>query len=126
MLELVGKWRENVKYGVEFMITGAPTELKPSNEDGMLRYLSGGALPGCGKVTAERLVNHFGVDLMDVLNASDAAKRLVACDGIGPKTALKLKTNWDESRGKRDAAVFLEKHGVPLRSHNERRRSSVQ
>ena len=114
MLELVGQWRENVKYGVEFMITGAPTELKPSNEDGMLRYLSGGALPGCGKVTAERLVNHFGVDLMDVLNASDAAKRLVACDGIGPKTALKLKTNWDESRGKRDAAVFLEKHGVPL------------
>ena len=114
MLELVGQWRENAKYGVEFLITGAPTELKPSNEDGMLRYLSGGALPGCGKVTAQRLVDHFGVTLMDVLNSPDAAKKLTACDGIGPKTALKLKTNWDETQGKRDAAVFLEKNGVPL------------
>jgi len=114
MLELIGQWKENTKYGVEFLITGAPTELKPSSEDGMLRYLSGGALPGCGKVTAQRLVDHFGVDLMDVLNSPDAAKKLCACDGIGPKTAIKLKTNWDESRGKRDAAVFLEKHGVPL------------
>ena len=114
MLEITGSWRENVKYGVEFVITGAPKELKPSSEDGMLRYLSGGALPGCGKVTAQRLVDHFGVNLMDVLNAPDAAKKLVACDGIGAKTALKLKTNWDESRGKRDAAVFLEKHGVPV------------
>ena len=114
MLEITGTWRENVKYGVEFVISGAPKELKPSSEDGMLRYLSGGALPGCGKVTAQRLVDHFGVNLMDVLNAPDAAKKLVACDGIGAKTALKLKTNWDESRGKRDAAVFLEKHGVPV------------
>ena len=114
MLEITGSWRENVKYGVEFVISGAPKELKPSSEDGMLRYLSGGALPGCGKVTAQRLVDHFGVNLMDVLNAPDAAKKLVACDGIGAKTALKLKTNWDESRGKRDAAVFLEKHGVPV------------
>ena len=114
MLELVGQWKENAKYGVEFVITGAPIELKPSNEDGMLRYLSGGALPGCGKVTAQRLVDHFGVNLMDVLNSPDAAKKLMKCDGIGPKTAQKLKTNWDETQGKRDAAVFLEKHGVPL------------
>ena len=113
-LELVGQWRENAKYGVEFLITGVPTELKPSNENGMLRYLSGGALPGCGKVTAQRLVDHFGTSLMDVLNSPDAAKKLTACDGIGPKTALKLKTNWDETQGKRDAAVFLEKNGVPL------------
>ena len=29
MLELVGQWKENAKYGVEFVITGAPIELKP-------------------------------------------------------------------------------------------------
>jgi len=114
MLELIGEWRENSKYGIEFFVTGAPTELKPASEDAVLRYLSGGALPGCGKVTAQRLVDHFGVNLLDVLNSPDGAKRLMACDGIGVKTAQKLKTNWDESRGKRDAAVFLEKNGVPL------------
>jgi exodeoxyribonuclease V alpha subunit len=37
---------------------------------------------------------------------------LIDCPGIGKKTAEKLKGNWDETRGRRDAIVFLERYGV--------------
>lgn len=51
---------------------------------------------------------------MDVLNLFDVVKKLCVCDGIGLKMVIKLKMNWDESRGKRDVVVFLEKYGVSL------------
>ena len=69
-------------------------------------------LPGCGKVTAERLVGYFGVRLFDVFNSPDAERELVRCPKIGAKTAEKLKRNWDEGKGSREASAFLEEHGV--------------
>ena len=68
-------------------------------------------LPGCGKVTAERLVGYFGVRLFDVFNSPDAERELMRCPKIGAKTAEKLKRNWDEGKGSREASAFLEEHG---------------
>ena len=112
-LRLTGDWRDDEKWGTQFVLNASPEELAPpTDEPAMLRYLSGGALPGCGKVTAERLVTHFGARTFEVLDSPDATRELTRCPGVGAKTAEKLKKNWDVTRGRRGATAFLEEHGV--------------
>ena len=111
-LEMRGEWREVDKWGMQFQLSATPVEVTPQDEDAILRYLAGGALPGVGKVTAGKLVSHFGAKTFEVFDSPDAVALLVTCPGIGKKTAEKLKGNWDETRGRRDAIVFLERHGV--------------
>ena len=111
-MEMRGEWREVDKWGMQFQLSATPVEVTPQDEDAILRYLAGGALPGVGKVTAGKLVSHFGAKTFEVFDSPDAVALLVTCPGIGKKTAEKLKGNWDETRGRRDAIVFLERHGV--------------
>ena len=111
-LLMTGDWRDVEKWGTQFVLNCAPEEVAPADEDAMLRYLAGGALPGVGKATAAKLVAHFGVDVFAAFDAPDAERRLRECPGVGAKTAAKLAGAWGDSRGRRDAALFLEKHGV--------------
>ena len=111
-LLMTGDWRDVEKWGTQFVLNATPKEIEPADEDSMLRYLAGGALPGVGKATAAKLVAHFGTDVFAAFDASDAETRLRECPGVGAKTAEKLARAWTNSRGRRDAARFLETHGV--------------
>ena len=111
-LRMSGDWRDVEKWGTQFVLNATPAEVPPEDEDAMLRYLAGGVLPGVGKVTAGKLVAHFGAGVFEALDRPDAEAALRECPGVGAKTAAKLKSAWDQSRGRRDATAFLEKHGI--------------
>lgn len=111
-LKMTGNWRDVERWGMQFVLNATPEEVEPEDEDAILRYLAGGVLPGVGKATAAKLVTHFGTNTFHVFDSPDAVERLLACPGIGAKTAEKLKGAWDATRGRRDAVVFLERHGV--------------
>ena len=111
-LRMSGDWRDVEKWGTQFVLNATPAEVPPEDEDAMLRYLAGGVLPGVGKVTAGKLVAHFGTGVFEALDRPDAEAALRECPGVGAKTAAKLKSAWDQSRGRRDATAFLEKHGI--------------
>ncbi|CAL6286594.1 unnamed protein product [Bathycoccus prasinos] len=107
-LKLTGYWRSNPKFGVEFVSTKPAEMCVPSDEQGVIAYLSSGILPGCGPVTAEKIVSHFGgKETLAALDSTEGAKLLTKVPGIGAKTAVKLKNNWDESSSKRKATSFL-------------------
>ena len=107
-LKLTGYWRSNPKFGVEFVSTKPAEMCVPSDEQGVIAYLSSGILPGCGPVTAEKIVSHFGgKETLVALDSTEGAKLLTKVPGIGAKTAVKLKNNWDESSSKRKATSFL-------------------
>ena len=44
-LLMTGDWRDVEKWGTQFVLNCAPEEVAPADEDAMLRYLAGGALP---------------------------------------------------------------------------------
>ena len=111
-LEMTGDWRDVEKWGTQFVLNATPKEIVPTDEESMLRYLAGGVLPGVGKATAEKLVAHFGAAVFETLDSRDAERKLKECPGIGEKTAEKLARSWQFSRGRRDACLFLEQHGV--------------
>jgi exodeoxyribonuclease V alpha subunit len=59
---------------------------------------------------AERLVNHFGEEILRILE--NEPDRLTEVNGIGPAKAASIKTAWEAQRGVREVMVFLQGHGV--------------
>ena len=60
-LRLSGRWATDKKYGEQFRVDSYVT-VKPATLVGIEKYLGSGLVRGVGKVMAERLVGHFGMD----------------------------------------------------------------
>jgi exodeoxyribonuclease V alpha subunit len=108
-LELTGEWTEHARFGSQFKITSykrvAPTDIK-----GIERFLGSGAIKGIGEAMAGRLVKHFGMKVLDVLEFSP--HRLVEVEGIGSKKAEMIRSSYAEQAEMREVMMFLEMHGV--------------
>lgn len=108
-VELEGGWVKNQKYGLQFQVDRAEVR-PPSGRRGLVQYLSSGIVPGVGPVMAERLVEHFGEEILKVLE--NEPERLAEVPGIGPTRASSIKKAWEAQRGVREVMVFLQGHGV--------------
>ena len=64
-LRLRGQWSSHPRYGRQFEVHSYAAVL-PATAAGLQRYLGSGLIKGTGPVTAERLVAHFGVDIMHI------------------------------------------------------------
>ena len=62
-LRLSGRWTSHPRYGRQFEVRSYSTVL-PATIQGIQRYLGSGLIKGIGPVMAERMVTHFGVDIM--------------------------------------------------------------
>jgi exodeoxyribonuclease V alpha subunit len=108
-LRLHGQWVRDRKYGEQFQVESFVT-VQPSTLVGMERYLGSGLIRGIGKVTAARLVKHFGLDTLDVIDRRP--ERLREVEGIGPKKQAQIADAWAEQRAVREVMLFLQSHGV--------------
>jgi exodeoxyribonuclease V alpha subunit len=79
-LRLVGSWREHPKYGRQFQVVSAQ-ETKPATLTGLEKYLGSGLIKGIGPVTAKRIVTHFGLQTLEVIEHT--CSRLIEVPGIG-------------------------------------------
>src|ERR1700748_3412148 len=66
-LRLRGRWTPHMKDGRQFDVHSYTTVL-PATGQGISRYLGSGLIKGIGPVMAERMVNHFGVDIMHIID----------------------------------------------------------
>ena len=66
-LRLRGRWSSHPKYGRQFEVASYATVL-PATTAGIQKYLGSGLIKGIGPVMAERMVAHFGVDIMHVID----------------------------------------------------------
>lgn len=108
-LELIGEWSQHARFGSQFKISSykrvAPTDLK-----GIERFLGSGAIKGIGEAMAARLVTHFGMKVLAVLESSP--HRLVEVEGIGSKKAEMIRESYAQQAEMREVMLFLEMHGV--------------
>ena len=63
-VKLYGTFKKHPSYGQQFSATACERSM-PENLDGILKYLSSGAIKGVGPATASRLVKEFGADTPD-------------------------------------------------------------
>lgn len=97
------------QHGEQLRVTHV-TELAPTTLTGIEKYLGSGLIKGIGGVTAQRIVERFGLDTLKVLD--EHPERLRDVPGLGPTRADALVKAWKEQRAIRDVMVFLQAHGA--------------
>ena len=93
-----GSWTQHKTFGPQLVATMAE-EVRPSSSGDLIAYLCGGATKGVGPVTAGNMVAKYGDGILDVLDSKDAVQKLHEVKGIGLKTAVKIKDEWEKRRG---------------------------
>lgn len=108
-LELLGFWREHGQYGLQFQVVKYK-ETKPATLTGIEKYLGSGLIKGVGPVTAKRIVTHFGLETLDVIE--NHIERLSEVQGIAKKRIKLIQTTWEQQKAIKEVMVFLQGHGV--------------
>jgi exodeoxyribonuclease V alpha subunit len=108
-LRLVGRWGSHPRYGRQFEVESYTTVL-PATVQGIERYLGSGLIKGIGPRTAGRIVGHFGVDTLRVIE--EAPERLIEVPGLGPKRTAMIGRAWEEQKAIKEVMVFLQGVGV--------------
>ena len=63
-----------------------------------------------GPVTAKRIVAHFGLDTLDIIENS--IDRLQEVPGIAQKRIKMIQSTWQEQKLIKEVMIFLQGHGV--------------
>ncbi|MGD8858278.1 MAG: ATP-dependent RecD-like DNA helicase, partial [Chloroflexota bacterium] len=108
-LKLRGRWAMHAKHGRQFQAEYCE-QAQPASVEGIKRYLGSGLIRGIGPKMAERIVNKFGEQSLDVIELEPGRLRKVL--GIGPKRIEGIVKAWDEQRAIKDVMLFLQSHGV--------------
>ena len=108
-LRLTGRWTSHPRYGRQFEVRSYSTVL-PATIQGIQRYLGSGLIKGIGPVMAERMVAHFGTDILRVID--EEVQRLAEVPGVGPKRTKMVAAAWQEQKAIKDVMVFLQSVGV--------------
>lgn len=108
-LKLSGKWGTHPKHGRQFQAEFCEQSL-PATIEGIKRYLGSGLIRGVGPKMAERIVNHFGNDTLDVIEGQP--ERLHNVIGIGKMRADSILKSWDEQKAIKNVMLFLQSHGI--------------
>ncbi len=108
-LQLHGTWKDHPKFGTQFQVTQY-RETKPATITGMEKYLGSGLIKGVGPVTAKRIVAHFGLETLNIIEQQ--IDRLVEVPGIAHKRVKLIQAAWVTQKAIKDVMLFLQSHGV--------------
>lgn len=108
-LQLRGEWARHPKFGMQFQVEQME-QSRPVTLEGIKRYLGSGLLKGIGPAYAERIVSHFGLETIEIIDKQPERLREVA--DIGPKRSQQILRAWEEQKQIRDVMIFLHGHGV--------------
>lgn len=108
-LRCVGHWKQHLIYGRQFEVVEYKIQA-PADIIGVKKYLGSGLVKGIGPVYANRIVEQFGMDTLDIIDQEP--ERLLKIKGLGEKRLEKIKSCWSEQKSIREVMVFLQGHGV--------------
>jgi exodeoxyribonuclease V alpha subunit len=112
LLSLRGHWQTDPRHGAQFRPSAAEVR-RPSDVEGIVRYLGSGLVRQIGPVLAKRIVGTLGERTLDILDATPERVREVP--GIGPQRARGIAAAWAEHRALRDVMAFLAEHALDTR-----------
>ncbi len=108
-LRMRGRWGSHPQYGKQFQVEDYTTVL-PATVQGIRRYLGSGLIKGIGPKLAERIVEHFGIAALDVIEQQP--ERLIEVPKLGPKRTKAIAAAWEEQKSIKEVMVFLQGVGV--------------
>jgi len=111
-VDLLGDWVDHPRYGRQLKVVQV-RPVVPTSLVGLERYLGSGLIPGIGPAIAGRIVAHFGVATVHVLDHTPERLREVA--GVGAARAEAIAQAWQSQQVARAALIWLQGHGVSPR-----------
>jgi exodeoxyribonuclease V alpha subunit len=108
-LRLKGSWKNHPKHGRQFQ-SETCEQILPATVAGMRRYLGSGLIKGIGPRLAERIVDQFGDQALEVIE--NQPERLLEVPDIGPKRSGSIALAWEEQKQVKDIMLFLHSHDV--------------
>ncbi len=108
-VELGGRWTVHPEYGKQFAVEQMKQVL-PATIAGMEKYLGSGLIRGVGPKTAKRIVAHFGIETLNVIEQTP--ERLVEVPGVGRHRTQVIQQAWAEQRAIKEVMLFLQSYGV--------------
>lgn len=107
--EMFGRWSDHPHYGKQFKAERSVI-LKPKSKKAIKKYLGSGAVAGIGPKTADKIVDHFGVDTLDIFETS--IKRLIEVPGLGKKKRAAIIESWEKNKALHEVNAFMSSHGI--------------
>lgn len=108
-LELEGRWTQHPEYGTQFKVEICRQTLS-STLAGIQRYLGSGLIKGIGSELAQRIVDHFKEETLQVIEREP--NRLKEVSGIGARRLKDIRRAWEEHREIKEIMLFLHSRGV--------------
>ena len=112
-VKLYGTYKNHPSYGQQFVATACERSM-PENLDGILKYLSSGAIKGVGPAIAQRLVREFGADTLSVLENDPV--RVAKLKGISQEKALDISQQLKQVVGIRELMAYLSSYNIEAKS----------
>lgn len=107
-VELTGEFIEDKRYGRQFKIESVKVT-QPSSEIALKKHLSSGIFPGIGVITAERIVDKFGIDTLDIIKRQP--QKLTEIRGMTLKKAMIISEIALENEVQHEIVLELSKLG---------------
>ena len=106
---LTGRWGHHPTFGRQFRVASVLVQ-DPRTLHGLERYLASGAVQGLGPTFARRVVEHFGLRTLDIIE--NDPQRLQEVAGIGKKRVARIVEHWETDRANREVHAVLAGHGI--------------
>lgn len=106
---LQGTWIQHPKFGRQFEAQQCTASL-PTNVIGLKKYLASGLIKGIGPVYATKLVDHFGTEILQIIEQKP--ERLAEVAGIGTKRIEIITSAWKEQKEVATIMVFLQERDI--------------
>ncbi len=107
-----GAWVNNPTYGRQLKVEYI-TRTLPVTVEGIRRYLASGLIKHVGRKTAEKIVDYFGEETLDILN--HRPNRLYEIEDIPEYRIDSIIATWTEQREIGEMMMFLQQYGIGTR-----------
>jgi len=107
--EFKGEFTVHATYGEQFKVESFERKA-PQNKAAILKYLSSGCIKGVGPATAQRIVEKFGEESLEIIQDNPTA--LATVKGISMSKAVSISEEYHKQYGIRDIMLLLSKFNI--------------
>ena len=109
-IKVEGKFQSRTMYGKQFVADKIWVS-QPSRLDGIKNFLASGLIYGLGPVTAQAIVDMYGVDSLSVMSYPVELARV---KGISLRRATEFCMSYSKLQKMQESIMFLQNLGIPI------------
>ncbi len=104
-----GSWKTDPKHGQQFLVDHFQKKA-PSTIIGIEKYLASGLIKGIGPKFAEKIVERFGLETLDVIEHDP--QQILKIEGLGKKKLKAVVDSMQAHKTIQEVMVFLQSHQI--------------